>query len=113
MGGHLPANGSPGGRGRSNDSRSTQSRGSQCRGRRGTAAPAAARCLPRQGTRTATPRALAGGRDETGGEPPDAPPLGEDDVPSSPRADTYVMTPTPPEASRAQAALVSDERVMA
>ena len=44
--------------------------------------------------------ALAGGRDEAGGEPPDAPPFGEDAVPPSPRADTDVTAPTLPEASR-------------
>ena len=38
--------------------------------------------------------------------------MGEDAVPLSPRVDTYVTGPTPPESSRAQAALVSDERVM-
>ena len=55
--------------------------------------------------------ALAGGRDEAGGEPPDAPPSGEDAVPPSPPADTNLTAPTPPEASRAQAALVADKRV--
>ena len=44
--------------------------------------------------------------------PPTRHPWGEDVVPLSPRVDTYVTGPTPPESSRAQAALVSNERVM-
>ena len=56
--------------------------------------------------------ALAGGRDEVGGEPTDAPSSGEDAVPLGSRSDTNVTAPTPPEPSRAQAALVSDERVV-
>ena len=56
--------------------------------------------------------ALARERNETDGDPANESPPGPDASPPGPRADIEVTVPEPSEASRAQAELLSEERVV-